>query len=462
MIAAATTWACAAALCAGLGEAGASAADAADAWRNAHRRHRLIGGDRAGSLPRLELLETGEPPKPLADRAVVLSPPPAHVFGLGSMIGAGNYGNVYALNTVDREATPVPEVIKQLSLEEDTTHEDAIARAYAALKKKMGGALPHLAIMDEAFEGTVTNTAGMFGKSKKFKFQVGPNCQGTHGRDLRAYTKSIWNNKDPPLKDGPGWGMWVDDVKKVAHDTLLGLGRLHECSLLNMCGDHEGRVPVKGGPFVHNDVKADNIFLRINANNEIENAALGDLGIAQAEPRDAWRTAKAGTDMSRRCPKGYNHAGLGSPLYMAPEHRHGHACRPFGSNDMWSLGFTLLEMMVAPAVCQYMMDCVFHPGHEVYSDMKWGTHVKDELPSRVRDTLKFAGGELLAWAAKDPSRTADIDAFVELVQGLLATVTTERLTAKQALKSPFVRGGATAGAAAVASSPHLRANEDVV
>jgi serine/threonine protein kinase len=393
----------------------------------------------------------------------VLSPPPAHIFGLGSMIGAGNFGNVYALKTVDRETTPTPEAIKQLSLEEDTTHEDAIARAYAALKKKMGGALPHLAIMDEAFVGTVTNTGGMFGgKAKQFKFQVGPNCQGTHGKDLRAYTKSKWNNRDPPLKDGPEWGRWVDDVKKVAHDTLLGLGRLHECSGLNMCGDHEGRVPVKGGPFAHNDVKADNIFLRINANAEIENAALGDLGVAQAEPRTAWRTAKEGTVMSQRCPKGFADAGLGSPLYMAPEHRHGHACRPFGSNDMWSLGFTLLEMMVAPAVCQHMADCVYQPGHEVYSDMKWGAHVKVELPSRVRDTLTFAGGELLAWAAKDPSRTADIDAFVELVQGLLETVTTKRLTAKQALLNPFVRGGAAAGSAAAAVSPHLRANADVV
>jgi serine/threonine protein kinase len=312
--------------------------------------------------------------------------------------------------------------------------------------------------MEEAFEGTVTNSASMFGgKAKKFKFQVGPNCQGTHGRDLRSYTKAIWNNKDAPLKDGQGWGMWVDDVKKVAHDTLLGLGRLHECSLVNMCGDHLGRVPVKGGPFVHNDVKADNIFLRINANMEIENAALGDFGLAHHEPRKEWRNAKAGTDTSRRCPNGYSHAALGSPLYMAPEHRKGHLCRPFGSNDMWSLGFTLLEMMIAPAVCRYMPDCVFQPSHEVYSDMKWGAHVKDELPSRVRDTLKSAGGELLAWSAQDPSRKADIDAFVELIQGLLATVSTDRLTAKQALQSAFVRGGAGAGAS-VSSSAHLRAN----
>lgn len=451
------------------------------ARQKAHRRHRWVSkprtsSDRPGPYIRrkgvahdLVLIEDAAnlrlPPAKLKEKIKVTNAKTStDTYVLGKFIASGNFGNVYRLQSHSgKEVPPHTKVIKQMSEHDDTHHEDLLAAAY---KVKNPQSIKHLALMETAFQGTAVVTKGT--PAQTFKFQVGPDQAGKNGLDLGAYMAKTWDpsrSEDPAIKalatlepppESKKWLNWINEVKKVARGLADGLHVLHTCS------DKQG---CKGGPFMHQDVKGPNTFLTLNDEGHIEHVALGDFGLVMslasrkdiAEPNRDWIMPDTGSSPYRTkyCSHGSLMCGGGSPNYMAPETLRGYICKPFGSNDMWSLGYLLMEMMLAPA----------NKGQSwMISDtddsrMDWGPipakgpeDVGDEvfprqfLAERVEEVLRAEGGNLYSWAEHapvKPKRMETLNNFVNLIRGLTHMDVTKRWTAKRVMESHFVKESGT-------------------
>ena len=306
-------------------------------------------------------------------------------YKIGEYIAHGAFGNVYKLSGMQISGQWISKdtstVIKQMETTDDSTIEDKLADAYADAPPIVRR---HLALMDKSFIGTSSY-------GNRYKFCTGPNAGGSdlgkfcpffflyrlsrstqsilafsyRYQDWASFVSQLFHPLSVSLKypyisfpalslldayvekkfaayrsfpaTPAEWTMWVAEVELVAEDMADGLHNLHTL---------QGK-DYPGGPFVHQDVKAANVFLTLHADGTIKKASIGDFGLVESFAQIQSHRLFKGTGV---CPYGAYTIGIaGTPPYISPEGHHGSFCKgALQATDMWAMGLTLLEMMLAP------------------------------------------------------------------------------------------------------------------
>ena len=393
-------------------------------------------------------------------------------FQIGSLLGRGNFGNVYEVLRVNGLSPRLPIVLKQTARPSKyhyqieavlMRNENKLARRVLTTSyyKDVEGVtrFSHeqestLQLLDRVHEDplkTLNKDLAIVLPSfshTDWNFQVGMHGGQTDLRKLQG--ESAWKHYG---FDQARPSEWLEQVRRVAAAVAGGLHRLQSVG------------------FMHNDVKADNIFCemalipfekrrRDGPEWEISHVRLGDFGIS-TEIIEAQSYSGQGL--------GYAGLTCGSKFYMAPEvlNLERTYLKPTPKHDLWGLGLVLFEMastigvygvstaggmnmirvMEGTKIARSRYDPFTHDnradnfmgdGRQTVEMVKNKQHlVKNK--NFVRRRLLSRSSALvngLDRGVEEPQ----LRAFVDLLEGLLQYDYDDRLDVGSVLTHPFIKG----------------------